>query len=102
VFIVAQVRDNSVAAESTFIPGTTSGVTVGGKYWGSSQVIQFTLGSAVTYPVLWGANGNWQAGSYVLGGGNLGAVAVNVVPEPASFALAGLGLAAVTIFRRRK
>jgi hypothetical protein len=102
VFLVAQVRDNSVAAEATYVPGVTSGVLVGGKYWGASQVITFTVGGGITYPVMWGASGNWAVGSFDLGSGNRGAIAVNAVPEPASFALAGLGVAALTIFRRRK
>jgi hypothetical protein len=34
--------------------------------------------------------------------GGMGAISVQSVPEPASFALAGLGAAMLVIFRRRK
>jgi hypothetical protein len=42
---------------------------------------------------------NWQSQTV---GGVTGGVVINQVPEPATFALAGLGAAAVLIFRRRK
>jgi len=103
VFVVAQVRDNSVPAESVFVPGVTSGILVGGQYWGASAEFSFTLGPSVTYPPMYSqTSGNWPVGSFDMGGGNKGAIAVSAVPEPASFALVGLGIAAMTIFRRRK
>ncbi|MBM4094107.1 MAG: PEP-CTERM sorting domain-containing protein [Planctomycetes bacterium] len=47
------------------------------------------------------------ANAYDLGGGKLayfeqGSLLLNVVPEPSSFVLAGLGLTALLIFRRRR
>jgi len=68
--------------------------------------ITFTLGTGPTYPVLTGPNsgGTWAVGTRVMdqyGVGSRGAIGV-VVPEPTSFALAGLGAAALMIFRRRK
>lgn len=56
---------------------------------GWSNPILETLGSSAT-PGL------------TLAAGMSGNVSVNIVPEPATFALAGLGAAAMLIFRRRK
>ena len=47
----------------------------------------------------------WTDGTFNMdqyGTGSRGAIAVGVVPEPTSFALCGLGAAALLIFRRRK
>jgi hypothetical protein len=101
VFVEVQVRDGASAAPTTFT-GTPFGT-----YYGASQEFNFTMGSASSpvYPVMWGASGNWAAGSQALdayGAGSKGAIMVTPVPEPATFALAGLGAAAMLIFRRRK
>jgi hypothetical protein len=93
-----QIRDQAFAAPLT-LPANPFGT-----YYGTSEMFNFTLGSGVTYPVMWGVNGTWAAGTFPLdqvAAGFKGAIQVNVVPEPASFALIGLGIAAVTIFRRR-
>ena len=65
----------------------------GAHYYGSSGLFQMTPGTSLTYP------------SIVSGGGTTWAPAnlvINAVPEPSTFALAGLGAAAMLIFRRRK
>jgi len=104
VFIEVQIRDANKTAPSIFT-GDGAGFTAYGK----SSEFSFLLGSGITYPVMWGAAGNWAAGTLPMdsssyGAGARGAIAVNVVavPEPTSFALAGLGAAALMIFRRRK
>jgi hypothetical protein len=95
VFVEAVVHDSTSVS-----PIVYTGVPVG-LWWGASQEFNFTLGVSVTYPVMWGANGNWAAGTQAVPGG-MGAISVQSVPEPASFALAGLGAAMLVIFRRRK
>jgi len=94
VFVEAQIRDSNSTPSPIF-----TGVSLAG-YYGASQEFQFTMGGPITAPVMWGPNGNWANGSQALAGG-LGAISVSV-PEPASFALAGLGAAMLVIFRRRK
>jgi hypothetical protein len=104
VFVQVQIRDNSVGAPPIF-----TGLPIG-NYYGKSSMFDFTLGTGITYPVMWGANGNWPVGTQDLSGvdGNLpgsrGAIAVSstIIPEPTSFALAGLGAAALMVIRRRK
>jgi hypothetical protein len=99
VFVVAQIRDAASTPENIFSP------TPFGTWWGASQAFTFLLGSAPTYPAMYGANGTWGAGGFNMdqyGTGSRGAVMVSPVPEPTSFALAGLGAAAMLIFRRRK
>jgi len=110
VFLIAQVRDNGVAAEAT-LDGTTIqggalavGTAIGAKYIGWSQEFTYPL-NGVTFQPMWNSGGTWAAGSQDLSStsaGYKGAIAVSAVPEPASFALAGLGAAAALIFRRRK
>lgn len=102
VFVEAQIRDQAFAP-----PGTFAG-TPFGSYYGKSVMFNFTLGSGITFPPMYGPNGNWPAGNFDLGGvdgnpaGAKGAVSTSAVPEPASLALCGLGAAALLIFRRRK
>jgi len=108
VFVIAQVRDASTAP----LPILTSADAGSGnpgnfaiyKAWGTSLEFSFTLGGSVTYPPMYGSAGNWPVGTFDLGGGNMGAISsfAKPVPEPASFALAGLGAAALMILRRRK
>jgi len=102
VFVVTQVRDTSHAAENTLSAAQIAegnqalGAELGFSYIGLSQEFTFTLGSSVTYPFMYTAT-SWSQGSQDLsqyGAGNKGAIAVSAVPEPASFALAGLGAAA--------
>jgi hypothetical protein len=102
VFVEVQVRDTSKLAPFIF-----TGDGAGFLAYGTSAEFNFTLGGSITYPVMWGANGNWAAGTWPMdqyGTGSRGAILMNVaaVPEPASFALAGMGAAALLIFRRRK
>jgi len=73
---------------------------------GTSTEFSFLLGNSVTYPVAYGPNssGTWLPGTFNMdqyGVGARGAIGV-IVPEPGTFALAGLGAAAMLIFRRRK
>jgi hypothetical protein len=95
VFIEVQLRDSNSVPPPIF-----TGFPYG-TWWAVSQEFTFTLGSSITYPVMWGANGNWPVGSQPLAGG-LGAIGFVWIPEPSTFALAGLGAAALLIFRGRK
>ena len=109
VFIVAQVRDAAFAAPTTWAPGQAGF----GSYYGVSQEFSFVLGtSSSQYPPMYAHNAllggglsTWADGTFAMDSvlpNNKGAVSVSAVPEPASFALAGLGVAALTILRRRK
>jgi hypothetical protein len=109
VFIMAQVRDTGGPAETTInssqlAAGQWSMAAAQGlTYCLWSQEFAFTLGTLVVYPVMWNTP-DWTPGTQNMseyGAGEKGAVPY-VVPEPASFALAGLGGAAMLIFRRRK
>jgi len=61
-------------------------------FWGSSGVAQVQLGGgAIPAGNIFGANP-----------GQISGFTAGVVPEPSTFALAGLGAAALMIFRRRK
>jgi len=86
------------------------GVAAGGTGWFQ---VQIWLGNYSSYAaaVSGGAlTGQSSAFSQTLGGGNLvppdltgmPAEVLSVVPEPSTFALAGLGVATLLIFRRRK
>jgi len=103
VNIMTIIRDSSFTPPNTISNGVAAPY---GTYFGESVEFQFTLGSSFTYPQMWSASGNWPAGSQdmsaLYGAGAKGAIAVAPVPEPTSFALAGLGAAALLIFRRRK
>jgi len=105
VNVEVQVRETTQAA-----PGIFAGRPAGySGYYGQSALFQYTLGSGSTYPVLWNQTvGNWPAGTFNLdnsaaGTGSRGAIQLSaVIPEPGTFALCGLGAAALVIFRRRK
>jgi hypothetical protein len=112
VFVVAQIRDNAFAAPATWTPAS-AGVPVGTTWYGASQEFSFVLGtSTLAYPPMYapgaslgGGLSTWALGTYpmdYLAAGFRGAIVVSPVPEPTSFALAGLGAAALLIFRRRK
>lgn len=106
------ISDLAVIDHPATIPGTTlvrntisslPEVVAGfgaADYFGTSGLFTAIPGtSTITYPPIYattappgGVSSTWVAG----------AVYVNVVPEPSTFALAGLGAAALLIFRRRK
>jgi len=70
----------------------------GDVYLGKDNVFQMTLGSSITYPAMTtGGSTTWAAA-----GNNTPIIVSAVVPEPGTIALAGLGAAAMMIFRRRK
>jgi hypothetical protein len=96
VFVTTVIRDDAFAPQPTFSFPYSPGV------WGYSQEFTFTLGSSITYPPMWGSNGTWPIGTWVLdqyGTGSRGAIVVGLIPEPCAIALLGLG-AAMFIFRR--
>ena len=68
-------------------------LAVGQGYTGKGAEFQFNPGPSLSYPSTApaGVNSTWIDGNIVLS-----------VPEPSTFALAGLGAAALMIFRRRK
>jgi hypothetical protein len=103
VFVQIAVLSNEKQAPNTWDAAAFSSFAAHGT---TLAPITFTLGTGVTYPVLYGPNsgGTWAAGTQIMdqyGVGSRGAIGV-VVPEPGTFALAGLGAAAMLIFRRRK
>jgi hypothetical protein len=87
-------------------------VSNGGTYAGQSPVFSAVPQASVYSPIYQTAspvNSTWAPGTFVpvdlvqLGGGYFGGIAItaNVVPEPGTSALAGLGLAALLVLRRR-
>ena len=83
------------------LPASGSGGTLGTQihgsaqaYFGDSGLFTAVAGSSITFPsmVAGASSTTWAPANLV----------INAVPEPASFALAGLGAAAMLIFRRRK
>ena len=72
-----------------------------GGYSGFGQIFTFTPSSSIAFnSIVTGGSTTWANGTQVLPTG-LGAIAVTVAPEPTSMALAGIGAAAMVIFRRR-
>jgi hypothetical protein len=77
-------------------------------WFGSSPVFTAAPASSGFNPIYQPTspiNSTWAAGTFALdsvAAGYKGAIMVTTVPEPASFALGGLAVAALTIFRRRK
>lgn len=82
----------------------------GGSYGGFSAIFQGKAGSSLAYNLINNSLPNnfastWQPGTHDLGGGNFGAIALNgseVIPEPTSLAILGIGVACFQFFRRRK
>jgi hypothetical protein len=72
-----------------------AGVPITGWFGMSREAKNMVVGGgAIPVPVLFGVSAD-QATGFTLG-------RIDPIPEPASFALAGLGAAALLIFRRRK
>jgi hypothetical protein len=108
VYVEVQVRDTGYTpASSLDLSGNRPGAAL---YYGLSSEFTFVLGgNPITYPQMYSATAGstWQNGTFNMdssayGTGARGAIAVSAAPEPASFALAGLGIAAMAIMRRRK
>lgn len=103
-FFQVQIRDNAFA--------TADAAFAGGSYSGKSIIFQSTPSSTIAFNSIVN-HGNasfstWTDGTFDMSGqtgiaGAQGAIMVSApVPEPTSFALAGLALAGMTILRRRK
>jgi len=110
VFVVAQIRgggDTASQSLSSVLLQTPDvyAQALGYSFYSWSQEFQFTLGASISYPFMYTAPG-WAPGTFDLsssaGAGAKGVMGVTAVPEPTSMALAGLGMAAMLIFRRRK
>jgi hypothetical protein len=111
VFVFAQIRDSAFPAPNTWTPGSGP---VDTTWYGGSGEFSFILGtSTLAYPPMYapgaslgGGFSTWAQGTYPMdfvSAGFRGAIMVGtIVPEPSSFALAGLGAAAMVLFRRRK
>jgi len=94
------------AHESTVASAAAAQATTG-VYYAFSSIFTAVPNANVAVN-LYASPSTWAAGTFALdasaGAGTEGAIELsqNAVPEPASFALVGLGIAAVAIFRRRK
>jgi len=71
--------------------GWTTASTGNGYWYGSTAVHTVNAGSFAANPL---DNAGWPAGPITL--------TANPVPEPSTFVLAGLGIASLLLFRRRK
>jgi len=84
--------------ESTF--ADFSSALAGGGYTGTNNVFTMTLGTGISYPSMLNAGGSTWSGV-----GNESPLVIgvpgSVTPEPGTMALAGLGAAAMMVFRRR-
>jgi hypothetical protein len=91
--VFLQVKGWSASFGSDWLAASTAP----GAYFGQTRVVQTTLApTAGPGTVLWqSASGTAADRFFPL------ALTLNPVPEPTSFALAGLGAAALLIFRRR-
>jgi hypothetical protein len=99
VFVVTQIRDEAVTPSPLFYGQFIEGA------WAYSQEFTFTLGSGITYPSMWGADGTWPVGTYALdqysyGAGARGAIGIYEIPEPMTHCLAVLGVVLATAFAR--
>jgi hypothetical protein len=85
-----QVRVWDISLASSYEAAVASGLGLQGK----STTFLYTIPSGATTPA-----------QFIMGSGNPGVFSsftIGVVPEPSTIALAGLGAAALLIFRRRK
>jgi PEP-CTERM motif len=101
VFVELQVRD-AYSTPPNIFDSNAQGMM---WPWGASVEFTFLLSPGPTYPPLWGILGTWPVGTFNMdqyGVGSRGAIMVGYIPEPSTFALSGLGAAAMLLFRRRK
>jgi hypothetical protein len=101
VFVVTQIRDQAFAPPITFHGNYF------GTYYAYSQEFTFTLGASIVYPVMWGTNGNWAAGTFTFpldqyGAGARGAIQIDIIPEPAMLYFAAFGVVLATTLARCK
>jgi len=102
-FFQVQIRDSAFANEAASLAG--------GSYGGHSIVFSTTPSSTLAFASIVNhaapASSSWADGTFDMStqsglSGARGVIVVSAIPEPASFALAGLGIAAMAILRRRK
>lgn len=98
-FWQVQVRDAAFATEAL--------ARNGGSYYGHSEIFQGKAGSSLAYNSINNSLANffastWQPGTFDLGGGNFGAIAIPLIPEPSCLAISSLGVACFQFFRRRR
>jgi hypothetical protein len=83
----------------------------GGSYFGFSPIFTTVPGSSIAYNSIVNLGSpslsTWAVGTLDMSSqsglsGARGSIVVGVVPEPATAALAGLAVASLAIFRRRK
>jgi hypothetical protein len=102
-FFQVQIRNNAFQTEAAS--------EAAGSWGGHSGIFSTVSGASLAYSSIVNPNApassTWGIGNFDMGAatglpGALGAISVQSIPEPTSFALAGLGAAAMLIFRRRK
>jgi hypothetical protein len=100
VFVEVQIRDANFTPPNIFDFNPTGIVGP----WGASVEFTFSGFGGITYPPLWASGGTWPPGTFNMdqyGVGSRGAIMVGYIPEPSTFALFGLGAAAMLLFRRK-
>lgn len=100
VFVDIAVLSTEKPAPNVFDPTVLQTFAANGV----STEFTFTLGTSITYPVLYGPNnlGTWPPGTFNMdqyGVGSRGAIEVRLVPEPSSFAFVVLWGVTMLIFR---
>jgi len=78
---------------------TPAAALAANSYYGHDNVFSMTPGTGITYPNIYNSGGTTWASA-----GDEAALTTSAgpIPEPTTLALAGLGAAALVIFRRRK
>jgi hypothetical protein len=92
-YFQVQIRDSAFASAALSMAGNS--------YFGYSSVFTVRPSSTIAYNSIIN-HGGTALSTWADSTGFPGAIEINVVPEPSTFALAGLGAAAMLIFRRRK